>query len=124
VEYHHPDTDQVILNAGFDLPQRIEAFDWRLAKRQIDTNLTASYVAFAARLLPQLLARGTGRCAVVSSPGAIAGCPREHAYSASNASPRTVADSLRAELLASPVAVRGGRESFSPKRWESWPRSS
>ncbi len=52
----HPDIDLVVLNAGLDLPQQIESFDWRIAKLQIDTNLTANYVV-AAKLLPYMLAR-------------------------------------------------------------------
>lgn len=106
VSTEHPDIDLVILNAGLDLPQRIESFDWRIAKSQIDTNLTANYV-FAARLLPALIARGQGRFAVVSSLGAFAGCPLEHAYNASKAGARMMVDGLRAELLESPVGITG-----------------
>jgi short-subunit dehydrogenase len=102
----HPDIDLVILNAGLDLPQRIEAFDWRVAKLQIDTNLTANYV-LAARLVPYLLNRQQGRFAVVSSLGAFAGCPYEHAYNASKAGARMMLDGLRAELLDTPVGVTG-----------------
>lgn len=102
----HPDIDLVVLNAGLDVPQRIVAFDWRIARSQIDTNLTANYV-FAARLLPQLLARGAGRFAVVSSLGSFAGCPYEHAYNASKAGARMMIDGLRAELLETPVGITG-----------------
>ncbi len=91
---------------GLDLPQRITTFDWRIARTQIDTNLTANYV-FAARLLPQLLARGTGRFAVVSSLGSFAGCPYEHAYNASKAGARMMIDGLRAELLETAVRITG-----------------
>ncbi|MBN7798924.1 SDR family NAD(P)-dependent oxidoreductase [Parahaliea mediterranea] len=102
----HPDIDLVILNAGLDRPQRIESFDWRIARQQIDTNLTANYV-FAARLLPRLLERGAGRFAVVSSLGSYAGCPYEHAYNASKAGARMLIDGLRAELLHTPIGVTG-----------------
>jgi short-subunit dehydrogenase len=102
----HPDIDLVVLNAGLDVPQRIASFDWRIAKSQIDTNLTANYV-FAARLLPQLLARGVGRFAVISSLGSFAGCPYEHAYNASKAGARMMVDGLRAELLETPVGITG-----------------
>jgi len=102
----HPDIDLVVLNAGLDVPRRIGAFDWRIARSQIDTNLTANYV-FAARLLPQMLARGAGRFAVVSSLGSFAGCPYEHAYNASKAGARMMIDGLRAELLETPVGITG-----------------
>lgn len=102
----HPDIDLVILNAGIDIPQRIESFDWRIAKQQIDTNLTANYV-FAAKLIPQLLKRESARFAVVSSLGAFAGFPLEHAYNASKAGARMMVEGLRAELLDGPVGVTG-----------------
>jgi len=102
----HPDIDLAILNAGLDRPQRIEAFDWRIARAQIDTNLTANYV-FVSTLVPHLLASGGGRIAIVSSLGSYAGCPYEHAYNASKAGARMLADGLRAELVDRPVAVSG-----------------
>ena len=102
----HSDIDLVILNAGLDSPQKIKQFDWRVARAQIDTNLTANYV-FVAALVPYLLARGGGRIAIVSSLGSYAGCPYEHAYNASKAGARMMADGLRAELHASPVAITG-----------------
>lgn len=102
----HTDIDLVILNAGLDLPQRIENFDWRIAKQQIDTNLTANYV-FASRFIPYFLARQGGRFAVISSMGSFAGCPYEHAYNASKAGSRMMVDGLRAELLETPVGITG-----------------
>ncbi|MFV0277063.1 MAG: SDR family NAD(P)-dependent oxidoreductase [Parahaliea sp.] len=102
----HPDIDLAILNAGLSSPQRIQDFDWRVAKAQIDTNLTSNYV-IAAHLLPKMLERGEGRFAVVSSLGAYAGCPYEHVYNASKAGARLMVDGLRAELLDSPVGITG-----------------
>lgn len=102
----HPDIDLAVLNAGLDLPQKIDAFDWRIAKQQIDVNLTANYV-FASKLIPLLLQNGSGRLAVVSSLGSYAGCPFEHAYNASKAGVRMMIDGLRAELLETPVGVTG-----------------
>jgi short-subunit dehydrogenase len=102
----HDDIDLIILNAGLDLPQRITSFDWRIARSQIDTNLTANYV-FLAALVPYLLARGGGRIALVSSLGSYAGCPYEHVYNASKAGTRMMLDGVRAELLDSSVEVTG-----------------
>ena len=102
----HPDIDLIILNAGLDIPQRIENFDWRIAKNQIDTNLTANYV-FVSALVPYLQARGGGHLALVSSLGSFAGCPYEHAYNASKAGARMLVDGLRAELDNGPVLVTG-----------------
>ncbi len=102
----HPDIDLVVLNAGLDIPQRIENFDWRLARDQIDTNLTSNYV-FASAVIPHFLSRGRGRMAVVSSLGSYAGCPFEHAYNASKAGARMMVDGLRAELVESAVGITG-----------------
>ncbi len=87
----HPDIDLIILNAGLDTPQRIEKFDWRIARSQIDTNLTANYV-FVAALVPYLQNRGGGHLALVSSLGSFVGCPYEHAYNASKAGARMLMD--------------------------------
>ncbi len=102
----HPDIDLVVLNAGLDTPQKIEKFDWRVAQAQIDTNLTANYV-FVAAVVPHLLSKGGGRIAIVSSLGSYAGCPYEHAYNASKAGARMLADGLRAELCTRSVAITG-----------------
>lgn len=102
----HPDIDLVVLNAGLDMPQRIENFDWRVAKDQIDTNLTANYV-FMSVLVPHLLSQGHGRIAVVSSIGSFVGCPYEHVYNASKAGARMMTDGLRAELQTTPVGITG-----------------
>ncbi|MFV0478738.1 MAG: SDR family NAD(P)-dependent oxidoreductase [Parahaliea sp.] len=102
----HPDIDVAILNAGLDTPQKIEHFDWRIAKAQIDTNLTSNYI-FAAHLIPQMLKRGSGRFVVNSSLASFAACPYEHAYSASKAGARMLVDGLRAELLETAVNVTG-----------------
>ncbi len=102
----HDDIDLIILNAGLDQPQRITEFDWRAARSQIDTNLTANYV-FLAALVPYLLARGGGRIALVSSLGSYAGCPYEHVYNASKAGTRMMLDGVRAELLETSVEITG-----------------
>jgi short-subunit dehydrogenase len=102
----HPDIDLVILNAGLDVPQRIETFDWRIAQSQIDTNLTSNYV-FVSALVPYLQARGGGHLALVSSLGSFVGCPYEHAYNASKAGARMLVDGLRAELAEGPINITG-----------------
>ncbi len=102
----HPDIDLVLLNAGLDTPQPIESFDWRIAQKQIDTNVTSNYV-FAAHMIPQMLAQGGGRFAVLSSLASFISCPFEHAYSASKAGARMMVDGLRAELLHRPVEITG-----------------
>ncbi len=102
----HPNIDLVLLNAGLDTPQPIESFDWRIARQQIDTNLTSNYV-FASHVIPQMLQRGSGRFAVLSSLASFISCPFEHAYSASKAGARMMIDGLRAELLHRPVDISG-----------------
>ncbi len=79
---------------------------WRIARNQIDTNLTANYV-FVSALVPYLQARGGGYLALVFSLGSFVGCPYEHAYNAGKAGARMLVDGLRAELDNSPVLFTG-----------------
>ncbi|MCB1687959.1 MAG: SDR family NAD(P)-dependent oxidoreductase [Halioglobus sp.] len=102
----HPDIDLLVLNAGVATPQRIEQFDWRIARAQIDTNLTANYI-FLSVFMPQLLAQGRGQIALVASLGAYVGSPYGHVYNASKAGVRMLVDGVRAELDQRPVAITG-----------------
>jgi short-subunit dehydrogenase len=98
----HPDIDLVIANAGIDLPQKITAPDWRLAKKHFDVNAISNYVLFAA-LVPRFVERGSGHVAAVVSLGGLLGCPYAHAYNASKAALRMMMDGMRAETLGTGV---------------------
>lgn len=97
----HDDVDLLVLNAGIDVPQSIDAFDWRIAKRHLDVNTIANYVALAV-LLPHFKRRGTGHVVGIVSLGA-GGLPCEHAYNASKAAFSMMLDGLRSELRGSGV---------------------
>lgn len=102
----HPDIDLLVLNAGIDIPQKLTAPDWRLAKQHFDVNVISSYVILS-HAAPLLLKRDSGRIAVVSSMAAYAGFPYEHAYNGSKAASRMLVDGIRAELASTNVKVTG-----------------
>lgn len=98
----HPDVDLIVANAGIDLPQKITAPDWRLAKKHFDINAISNYVLFSA-LVPRFVARGSGHVAAIVSLGGLLGCPYAHAYNASKAALRMMMDGMRAETLGTGV---------------------
>lgn len=98
----HPDIDLVIANAGIDLPQKLTAPDWRLAKKHFDVNAISNYVLFS-ELVPRFVARGSGHVAAIVSLGGLLGCPYAHAYNASKAALRMMMDGMRAETLRTGV---------------------
>jgi len=98
----HADLDLVIANAGIDLPQRLRAPDWRLAKKHFDVNAISNYVLFS-ELVPRFVARGSGHVAAIVSLGGLVGCPYAHAYNASKAALRMMMDGMRAETLGSGI---------------------
>jgi short-subunit dehydrogenase len=99
---NHPDLDLVVANAGIDLPQRVTAPDWRLAKKHFDVNAISNYVLFSA-VVPRFVARGSGHVAAIVSLGGLLGCPYAHAYNASKAALRMMMDGMRAETLGTGV---------------------
>lgn len=98
----HPDVDLIVANAGIDLPQKLTAPDWRLAKKHFDVNAISNYVLFSA-LVPRFVARGSGHVAAIVSLGGLLGCPYAHAYNASKAALRMMMDGMRAETLGTGV---------------------
>lgn len=98
----HSEIDLVIANAGIDLPQKITAPDWRLAKKHFDVNAISNYVLFS-ELVPRFVARGFGHVAAIVSLGGLLGCPYAHSYNASKAALRMMMDGMRAETLGTGV---------------------
>jgi short-subunit dehydrogenase len=98
----HADIDLIVANAGIDVPQKITAPDWRLAKKHFDVHAVSNYVLFA-ELLPRFVARGSGHVSAVVSLGGLIGCPYAHAYNASKAALRMMMDGMRAETLGTGV---------------------
>lgn len=98
----HPDVDLLVANAGIDLPQKITAPDWRLAKKHFDVNTISNYVLLS-EFVPRFVARGSGHVAAIVSLGGLLGCPYAHAYNASKAALRMMMDGMRAETLGTGV---------------------
>lgn len=96
--------DLLVLNAG--LGQRGLALETDLAVVERLMNVDfLSAVALARGVLPGMLARGSGRIAVVTSLLGIFGAPRRSAYAAAKHALHGWFDSLRAELHGTGVGV-------------------
>lgn len=94
----------LVANAGLGLPDRVEP----LSVDDIEAMMRVNYlgVIFAVEaVLPEMLARGAGHIAAVSSQGAYKGMPGSGGYCASKAAVSTFMESLRIELYGRGIAI-------------------
>lgn len=97
--------DLAVLNAGTYLPVDIKRFDAGRFETQVAVNLVGTANCLQA-LLPDMIARRTGRVALVASVAGYRGLPTGAAYGASKAALINLAESLRLELHGSGVSVQ------------------
>src|SRR6185437_10040026 len=102
----HERIDLAIVNAG--ITQAIgggEVFEsFGTAREVLAVNLEGA-LATVAGVLPEMIRRGSGQIALVSSLAAYVGLPRTPAYSASKAALKSYGESLRLRLASRGVAV-------------------
>lgn len=97
--------DRIIVNAGSRLGRPVGTGSFELNKQTAETNFVAALAQCEAGLA-LLRARGRGHLVLISSMSALRGFPRNlTAYAASKAGVLTLAEGLRADLLASPIRV-------------------
>jgi len=89
--------DLLVANAGVGKPDRIDPFSVDDIEQMIRVNLLGVVYAIEA-VLPEMLARGQGHLAAVSSQGAYKGMPGSAGYCASKAGLSTLMEGLRIEL--------------------------
>lgn len=94
-----------VLCAGTHLPMPAREFSAETVRSLLETNVMGQAHPIEA-LLPGMLARGTGRIAVVSSVAGYVGLPTAAAYGASKAALINMCESLRAELDGSGVVIQ------------------
>lgn len=105
IEAEHGPLAQAILNAGTHLPMGAADFKSATLRKLIAVNLMG--VAHGLEtLLPALLARGSGRIAVVSSVAGYRGLPSAAAYSASKAAVIAMCEALRPECERAGVTLQ------------------
>ncbi len=88
---------QAVLNAGVYLPVTAETFDAAIFRKSFDVNLMGA-VNGLAPLLPRMIARRSGRIAVVASVAGYGGLPTSAAYGATKAGLINLAESLKFDL--------------------------
>jgi short-subunit dehydrogenase len=97
--------DLLIANAGVGAPTVVEpAFNVADVEKMFRVNLFGVVYAIEA-VLPEMLRRGRGHVAAVSSMAAYRGLPGESAYCASKAAVNTFMEGLRVQLRGRGVAV-------------------
>jgi short-subunit dehydrogenase len=96
--------DLLIANAGVNTPTKLEPFDAENQLHLFRVNLFGVIVSIEA-VLPEMLTRGTGRIAAVSSLGGDRGVPPFGAYCASKAALNTYMDALRVQVRGRGVTV-------------------
>jgi short-subunit dehydrogenase len=96
--------DLLVANAGLGAPTLLEPFNVDDIEKQFRVNVLGVVYAIEA-VLPEMLRRGRGHIAAVSSLGAYKGLPGESAYCASKAALSSFMDGLRVQLRGRGVAV-------------------
>jgi short-subunit dehydrogenase len=96
--------DLLIANAGVGMPTRLEPMNVLDIEEMFRVNTLGVVYAIEA-VLPEMLCRGRGHLAAVSSLAAYKGMPGESAYCASKAAVNTYMEGLRIHLRDKGIAV-------------------
>jgi len=104
VRRHLGPVDLLIANAGVGAPTFLEPVNIEEVEQMFQVNVLGVVYALEA-VLPEMLRRGRGHLAAVSSLAAYKGLPGESAYCASKAAVNTYMEGLRIQLRARGIAV-------------------
>jgi short-subunit dehydrogenase len=96
--------DLLIANAGVGMPTLVEPMNVPHVEQMFQVNVLGVVYAIEATL-PQMLKRGHGHLAAVSSLASYKGLPGESAYCASKAAVNTYMEGLRIQLRTRGIAV-------------------
>ncbi len=96
--------DLLIANAGVGAPTVLEPFNVHDVEKMFRVNVLGVIYAIEA-VLPEMLQRGRGHLAAVSSMAAYKGLPGESGYSASKAAVNVYMEGLRIQLRDRGIAV-------------------
>jgi short-subunit dehydrogenase len=96
--------DLLIANAGVGAPTTLQPLNVEAQEKMFRVNVLGVIYALEA-VLPDMLERGRGHVAAVSSLGAYKGLPGESGYTASKAAVNTFMEGLRIQLRAHNIAV-------------------
>ncbi|HWG41349.1 MAG TPA: SDR family NAD(P)-dependent oxidoreductase [Gemmataceae bacterium] len=96
--------DLLIANAGVGAPTTIEPFNVPDVEKMFRVNVLGVVYSLEAAL-PQMLARGRGHLAAISSLASYKGLPGESGYTASKAAVNIFMEGLRIQLRSKNIAV-------------------
>lgn len=97
--------DVAVLNAGTHEPTPAATFAAATLRRLLEINVIGVANGLEA-ILPRLIARGSGRVAIVASIAGYGGLPNAAAYGASKAALINMAEAMRPELLQRGVILQ------------------
>lgn len=96
--------DLLIANSGVGVPTNLEPMNWGDVDHMIRVNYLGVVYAIET-VLPQMLERGSGHLAAVSSLAAYKGMPGESGYCSSKAAVNTFLEGLRIQLRSRGIHV-------------------
>jgi len=105
IEARCGDIDTAVLAAGTHKPMVAQEFDAGALRDLLEVNVMGVAYALQA-LLPRMIARGTGRIAVVSSVAGYRGLPSSAAYGASKAALINMCEALKFDLDKTGVRIQ------------------
>lgn len=97
--------DVAVLNAGTHEPTPAATFSAAALRRLLEINVMGVANGLEA-VIPRMVARGSGRLAIVASIAGYGGLPSAAAYGASKAALINLAEAMRPELLAKGVTLQ------------------
>ncbi len=96
--------DLLIANAGVGAPTTVDPFNIGDVEKMFRVNVLGVVYSLEA-VLPEMLQRGRGHLAAVSSMGSYKGLPGESGYTASKAAVNVFMEGLRIQLRSKGIAV-------------------
>jgi short-subunit dehydrogenase len=96
--------DLLVANAGLGVPTTLDPVNTPAVEEMLRVNVLGAVYAIEA-VLPDMLRRGTGHIAAVSSLAGFVGLPGESGYCASKAAVNTYLDGLRVHLRGRGIRV-------------------
>jgi short-subunit dehydrogenase len=96
--------DLLIANAGMGMPTPAHRFDAHTFERVVSVNLVGAANCVAA-VMPSMIERQSGQLVCIASLAGYRGLAGSGAYCASKAGMRSLFESLRLDLAASPISV-------------------
>ena len=105
IEHEHGPVGLAVLNAGTHIPTPAAGFSSEEFRKLVEVNLMGTAIGFET-LVPKLIARRSGRIAVVASVAGYRGLPTAGGYGATKAGLINFCEAMRPELEAHGITLQ------------------